>query len=59
MVLRSILPSVLIVLINSTNVKWAANASVIFTASKLIALVIIIVIGMQHIVEGKQNVLDE
>ena len=40
----------LLIAVNCHNVKWAAKVQVVITASKLIALAIIIVIGLYYII---------
>ncbi|XP_071524051.1 Y+L amino acid transporter 2-like [Panulirus ornatus] len=38
--------------VNSMNVKWAANIQNVFTVTKVLALVLIIVMGINHLASG-------
>ncbi|XP_033742892.1 large neutral amino acids transporter small subunit 2-like [Pecten maximus] len=49
----------LLILINMRNVKWAAKVQVIITASKLIALFIVIIIGFIYIGNGEVENFEE
>ncbi|PAA69641.1 hypothetical protein BOX15_Mlig012078g1 [Macrostomum lignano] len=49
----------LLTAINCINVKWAAKTQIIFTGCKLLALVIIIILGFIHVGKGYSNNLQD
>ncbi|XP_072169482.1 b(0,+)-type amino acid transporter 1-like [Diadema setosum] len=49
---------ILIVFINCASVKWATNVQNVFTAAKLLALAIIIVVGFIELGKGNTQYLD-
>jgi amino acid transporter len=55
LLLRMVAASCLFLLtyINGRSVRWAMNVQDIFTAAKLLALILIILSGLTHIVKGR------
>ncbi|KAI8799094.1 large neutral amino acids transporter small subunit 1 [Biomphalaria glabrata] len=49
----------LLIAINSRNVKWATRVQVVITASKLVALALIIVIGMVYLGKGDRESFED
>ena len=45
----------IITFVNCASVKWAARMQIVFTAAKMIAIVMLIVTGIVRIAQGKLN----
>ncbi|CAG5134084.1 unnamed protein product, partial [Candidula unifasciata] len=49
----------LLIAVNSRNVKWATRVQVVITASKLIALILIIGLGMWYFAKGETEAFED